>query len=120
MSRVAYRATKSLLIRMHVVLRETCVGEYLGKIVTLGAHREWASHAGIRIRKQIRDDSPRHRRLGELVVALENMRIDRTMRTVGSGAAKLAIVIAIVAVSAQQLCSYGSCRCKTLFIEHVY
>lgn len=120
MSRVAYRATKSLLIRMHVVLRETCIGEYLREVVALRAHREWASNAGIRIRKQISDDSPRHYRLRELVVALENVRIDRTMRTVGSGAAKLAIVIAIVAVRAQQLCSYGSCRCKTFFIEHVY
>ena len=101
------------------MLGETGVGKDLGEIVALRAHRERSSDAGIRIRERIRDRSARDRRLAELIIALKNVRIDRTVRTVGPSAPELAIVVAVMAVGAEKLCAHDARGCQPLFVEHI-
>ncbi len=85
------------------MLREAGVGQYLGQVVALRTHRVRPGDAGVGIGKRIRDQSARDCRLAELIVALEDVRVDRSVRTVRAGAAELAIVVAVMAVRAEQL-----------------
>src|SRR5580704_15894480 len=67
--------------------------------MTLGAHAVRSVGAEIGIRKCIGNQSAGRRRLAELVVVLQNMRVDGAMRTVRSASAKLAIVVAVCVCS---------------------
>ena len=69
--------------------------------------------------KQIADQSARRRGLAELIIALEDMCVDRSMRAVGSGAAELAVVIAIVAIAAENSRSHRPRRGRAILIQHV-
>ena len=91
------------------VLAEAGVGNNVVQVVTLGT--QGVRSAGSRIEdrgKKIQDcasrtSSRRNARsyLAELVAALQNVRELRTVGSVGSGAAKFPIVVAVVAVRAK-------------------
>ena len=105
---------------MQIMLREAGVGKDLGQIVALRTHREGPCGTCIGIRKQIRDRSARNRRLVELIVALENVRVDRAMRTIRSGAAELTIVVAVMAIGAEDLSANQPRRSQSLLIQHIH
>lgn len=117
--RMTRRATESVLRGMQVVLRKTGVGEDLCEIVALRTHGEGSRDAGVGIGKKIRHRSAGNGRLAELIVPLKNVRIDGTMRAIGSGAAELAVVVAVMAVGTEQLRADRTRRCQPLFIQHV-
>ena len=117
---VANRTAESILIGMQIVLREAGVRENLGQIVALRAHREGSGDAGIGIGEKIRDRSAGNCRLAELIVALENVRVDRPVRTIRSGAAELAIVVAVVAIGAEVLGAHQPRRRQSLLVQHVH
>ncbi len=107
-SGVAHRAGESC-VDVQRVLAKAGIGKNVGQVVTFGAQRIRAP--GSRIGnggKKVRDCASRSgcwRKswgdLAELVTALKNMRELRTVRAVGSGASEFAIVVAIVAVRAE-------------------
>ena len=91
--------------------------------MALGAHRVRSGDAGIGIGKKIGDESAGHCSLAELVIALEDVRVDRAVRAVRAGAAEFAIVVAVVAIGAEDLRSdqialrpspFGSTCCSRL------
>ncbi len=103
---VADGATETELVRVQVVLREAGVREDLPEVVTLGAHGIRPGDARIRSREKIGDCASWRCSLAELVIALENMSVDRAVRAIRSRAAKFSIVIAVMAVGAILLCSH--------------
>lgn len=92
------RGTRKAIIDMPGVLGKARVAQNLRQVVALPAHRVGTVHAEIRAGIEISDHQPGAHRLAELVAALKKMRPLRAMRTIRPGAAKFAIVIAIVAV----------------------
>jgi len=100
---VADRTAEPILIGMQIVLRKAGVREDLSQIVALRAHREGAGNAGIGIGEKIRDRSAGDGRLAELIIALQNVRVDRPVRTIRPGATELTIVVAVVAIGAKDL-----------------
>src|ERR1035438_2341850 len=98
---------------MQIVLRKAGVREDLSEIVALRAHRVRAGDAGIGIGEKIRDRSARDGRLAELIVALQNVRVDRPMRTIRSGATELPVVVAVVAVGTEDLSTDQARRCRS-------
>src|SRR5579863_2078595 len=98
---MAGRAGKTVLRYVVAVPGEAGVSYDAAETMTLGTHPIRPVEAEIRIRKQVRDHSAGHRSLAELVIVLEDVRVDRPVRTVRPGAAKLAIVVAVMAVGAE-------------------
>ena len=77
----------------------------LGQIVALGAQGIGAGRAQIRVGIQILagDRLPGHGRLRELVLALENVTVLRSMRPVGTVPARLTAVVVVMAIGAEDL-----------------
>lgn len=103
---VTNRARESVLGDMQAVLGPAGVGQNVGQIMTLGAHCVWTLLAQVRCRKQIGDRSPGRGSLAKLVIAFQDVRVDRAMRPIGTSTAKFAVVIAGMAVSAENLIAH--------------
>ncbi len=120
MRRVAYRATESVLRDVQGMLRPTCVRENIVRqIVAFPAHRVRTVHREIRIRIKIRDQLTGRRRLAELIPPLQQVGPLRSMRTVRPRASELAVVVAVVAIAAKQLCPYQPARGQPGFVQHI-
>lgn len=118
MSGVTDRAREAFLDVLGV-FRKTCIGGDLIQVVTLAAKCVGTVHAEIGAGKQIRDAQPRTGSLAELVAALQNVRPLRSMRTIRPAAAKLAIVVAVVAIGAENLSSHKPPLRDAVQIQHV-
>ena len=84
------------------MLREAGIGNDLRQVVTLRAHGIRPGEGQVGTRKKIRDHIARHRCLAELIVALQDVRVDRSMRTIRPGAAEFAIVVAVVTIACRR------------------
>ena len=105
MRRVANGTAETFLPHVQTVFRETRVGENLCQIMALCAQCIRSRHTQIRIREQIRHGAARGGRLAELIIALQNVRINGPMWAIRTGPAKLAIVVAIVAIGTEDTSS---------------
>src|SRR5579864_885532 len=104
---------------MTIVLRKAGVSKNLRQVVALGAHRERSSHTRIGIGKKIRDRSARDRCLAELIVALENMRVDRTVRTIRTSSTEFPVVVAVVAIGTKDLRADRPRRSQPFLVQHI-
>lgn len=111
--------TGEAVINMPGVLGKAGVRNDLVQIVALRAHRIGTVHAKVRARKEIRDQLAWQSGLAELVPALQDVRPFGPVRPVRTLAAELAIVIAIVAVAAENLYSHAAGLCYAVQIQHV-
>ena len=129
MRRMAHRAREAILDHMPGMPAEAATTHDLGEVVAFGAQSVRAAAratlgAQIGIGEEIRDELARHRRLAELISSLENMRKHRAVRAVGPVAAELAIVVAVMAIGAENLGSHGpavsvAVRDYSVLIHHV-
>src|SRR5271169_6053896 len=103
---MAHRTGETVLRYVVAVPGEAGVGDDAAETMTLCAHPIRPVQAEIRIGEQVGDHSAGHRGLAELVVVLEDVRIDRPVRTIRPGAAKFTIVVAVVAVGAENANSH--------------
>lgn len=116
---VADRAGKAVVYHMAAVLTETCVRRDLIQVVAFAAKRVRSVYAEVRIGKEIRDQLTGRWCLAELIPALQNMRPLGTVRTVRARSAKLAVVVAVVTIRAENLRSHASSLRDAVQIEHI-
>ena len=91
---------EAILRHVVAVLRKTGVSLNFVQIMTFGAHAVRPVEAYVWIGKQVRDLSAGHGGLAELIVVLEDVRVDGTVGAIRSGATKLAVVVAVMAIGA--------------------
>jgi hypothetical protein len=116
---MAYRATEAVLGYVQVVLSEAFIGDNVVQIVTLSAHRIGPGHRQVGIGEKVRDHPARYCGLAELIVALEDVRVVRSVGTVRAGTAELAIVVAVVAIGAEDARSHRARRRRSILIQQV-
>ena len=115
---MAGRTGESILRYVVTVPLETGIRYHVGQIVTLGAHAIRSIETEVGIRKSVGDQSAWRRRLAELIIVLEDVRVHRTVRTVRPGASELSVVVAIVTVGAENLDSHQSRR-RAVLVQHI-
>ena len=69
--------------------------------------------------KQIRDELSGNRSLAEIVSSLQDMREGRPVRTVGSAASEFPVIVAVMAVRAQDANTHAARRRAAIEIQHV-
>ena len=112
--RVAHRARESILLNMAGVFAEASVIHDLrqdrGTSRTTHRGRRLAPPSALRfgLGKELVTSLPGTWRLAEFIAALENVGKDRPVRSVRSVAAEFAVVVAIVAVGAQDSRAHGA------------
>ena len=57
--------------------------------------------------------------MAEFITPLENVRPHRAMRSIGARAAGFAIVVAVVAIGAEDLCAHGAALGDAVEVQHV-
>src|SRR5271166_5087257 len=102
---VAGRTGKSG-VDMALVLLEAGVRHDIAQTVAFAAHRVGPIHAEIGVPEKIGDQLARFHRLAKFVAPFQNVGPLGAVRTVRTGASKLAIVVAVVAVGAEHLRSH--------------
>ena len=112
------RTGESILRYVIAVMGETRVTHDVGQIMALGAHAVRSVETEVRIGEQVRDLAAWGRGLTELIVVLEDVRVDRAVRAIGPESAKLAIVVAVMAIAAQNPDSLQT-PCRAILIQHV-
>lgn len=117
-SAMADRAGEAV-IDMARMLLETAVGHDAGKVVTLGAERIIPGRGQIRRIIQIRDRLSWRRCLAHVIATLENMGIFRSMRTIWSRSAELAVVVAVVTIGAEDTHAHRASLPRAIEIKHV-
>ena len=115
---MAHGTGEAILRHVVAVFRKTGVSLNFVQIMTLGAHAIRPVEAYVWIGKQVRDLSAGHGGLAELIVVLEDMRVDRTVRTVRADSTELAIVVAVVAIAAENPDTHQA-PCRAILIQHV-
>lgn len=116
--RVADRTGEAILRNVIAVLEEAGVSHHIAQIMALRAHPIGSVKSKVWIRKRVGDQCAGSGGLTELIVVLKNMRVDRTVRTVRPRSAKLAIVVAVVAIGAENLEAHQTGGCAVL-VQHV-
>ena len=101
------------------MLAEAGVRDYLLEIVTLAAERVRSIHDQIRVGEQIVHQSAGHGGNAEFVAALQNVAEPRSVRPVGASAAEFAIVVAVVAICAQDAHANGAGRVHAIEVQHL-
>ena len=86
-----------------VLIPTGVLDDLAGQIMALSAHAVGPIHSQIRIGEEISNPLPRSGGLAEFIAALQNVRPFRSMRTTWPLASELAIVVAIVAIRAENL-----------------
>jgi len=119
MGRVTHRARKTVSRYVPRVLRETRVGQNLRQIVTLAAQRVRSIRTEIRVRVGIGDRSSRRCRLAELVVALQDVRVYRTVWSVGAGSTEFPVIVAVVTIRAEDPWTSEPRRNGPVQVQHV-
>ncbi len=112
-------ATESILRDVQAVLRETVIGNHVAQVVTLAAHRVGSSDGEIGVGEEVGDEPARRSSLAELIVAFQNVRVHGPVRPIRSGAAKLAVVVAVMAIAAEDAGPGGARGCDSILIELV-
>ena len=115
--RVTYR-TGEAGVDMVLVLGEAGVRHDIAQAVALAAHRIRPIHAEIGVWKQIGYQLAGQRRLAELVSTFQNVGPFGSMRTVRARPPELAIIVTVVAVRTENLCSYGPPLRRAVEIPH--
>src|ERR1035437_2829182 len=90
------------------VLVPTCIGDDVVKVMALAAHRVRTPEAQIRVWKQVCNQLTGRGRLAEFVVPLQDVGVRRSVRTAGASPSKLPVIVAIVAVGAEDLAAHGA------------
>lgn len=98
------------------MLRKTGIRYHITQIMAFSTESIRTISAEVRIGKKIRDQLPRRRSLAEFVTPLQDVRPLRAMRAVGSYAAKFAIVVAVMAIRAEDLRAHRPPRRYSVFI----
>src|SRR5215469_14402467 len=101
------------------VFLEAGVGGDVAQVMTLGAQSVVAAGGEIGWKIQIRNRQTGRWRLAHIVAPLENVRILRSVRTIGSRAAGFAIVVAVVAVRAENAGAHGAALAVAIQFEQV-
>lgn len=101
------------------LMPKTGAGHHLREIVAFGTQRIGSVDADVGVRERIRDVPTRRYRLAHLVAALENMRPLRAVRTVWSVTAKLAIIVAVVAVRTKDPRSHVPSGSDSVRLQHL-
>ena len=116
--RVADRTGEAILRYVVAVLREAGISHDFAQIVTLGAHAIGSIEAEVWIGKRVRHQSSRSRGLAELIIVLEDVRVDRAVGTIRPEPAEFAIIVAVVAIAAENPDSHQP-PCRAILIQHV-
>ena len=113
------RGTRETIIDMARVLAEAGIREDLRQVVALRAERVRTVYAEIGAGIEVDDQHSRAGSLAEFVAAFQNVCPLRTMRTIRTGAPKFAIVIAVVAIGAENLHRHASSQGHPVQIQHI-
>ena len=105
MRSVTSRTTEAI-VDVGGVLGKAGVLHDVRQVVALPAQRIGAVHTEVRVREKVADQGSRCNRLAELIPTFQDVGPLRSMRPVWPGASKLAIVVTIVAVGAEDLTTY--------------
>lgn len=71
--RMADRTGETLLRNVIAVLQEAGIANHVGEVMAFGAHSIRATEGQVRVRKKVCDQSPRRRRLAELIIVFEDV-----------------------------------------------
>ena len=115
---VAGRARKPI-INMSRVLAEAGIRENLIQIMALGAQRVRPIHGQIWAREQVSNQLAGRRGLAEFIVTFEQVQILRSVRTVRAAAAEFPIVVAVVAVRAEDAVAHVTSGRGSIQIQHL-
>lgn len=117
--RVADRAGKSS-VDVASVLAETRIPHDVGQVVTLSAKGIVTSRSQIGREIQVHDRPTRRGRLAHIIAALQNMRVLRAVRAVRPGAAEFPVIIAVMAIGAQNAGAHAAALRAAIQIQHVW
>lgn len=115
---MAGRARKSV-VHVPGVFAETAIGCDFFQVMALSAERIGAIATQIWNWEEVGDELPGPRGLAEFVTALKDVSPFRAVRTVRPQTAKLAVVIAVVAIGAENLSPHAPPLCDAVEIQHV-
>ena len=100
--RCVARGTGETILRNVIpVMSEAEIIHHIAQVMAFGTHSIGSVEAQVGIRKRVGDLAAGCRSLAELVIVLEDVRVHRAVRTVRPESAKLAIVVAVMTVAAQ-------------------
>ena len=119
MRSVADRAREAVLRNVEAVLRPAGIGHDVIQIVAFRAHRVRPLRADIGRRKRVRDRATGRGGLAELIIPFQDVRVDRTVGPVWPGAAKFAVIVAGVAIGAEDLGAHEPRGHRTILIQHI-
>ena len=111
--------TGEAIINVPAMFAETCVRQDLIEVVALPAQGIGPVNREIRIGKKVCHPLSRSRSLAQLVATLQNVEEFRSVRAIGSSAAKFPIVIAVVAVGAQNARAHRARGAGSIQIQHL-
>src|SRR5580700_7841158 len=118
MSRVASGTGKTILRNVVAVMREAEIIHHIAQVMAFGTHSIGPLKAEVGIRERVRNRAAGSCSLAELVIVLENVRVHRAMSTIWPEPAKLAIVVAVVTIAAQNPYSHQA-SCGAILIQHI-
>lgn len=119
MRSVADGAGEAVLRNVEAVLRPAGVGHDVIQIVAFRAHRVRPLRADIGRWKRVRDRATGRGGLAELIIPFQDVRIDRTVRPVCPGAAKFAVIVAGMAIGAEDLRAHEPRGGGAILIQHI-
>ena len=119
MCRVADRAGEPVLRNMVAMLSPARGRKNNAQIVALRAHGVGTLRAQIRRWKSVRDNSAGCGSLAHHIIPFQNVRVDGAMRARRPGSAKFPVVVAVVAIGAEDAGAHQPGGLRSIFIEHV-
>jgi len=117
--RVANRAGKSV-VDVASVLAEASIAHDAGQVVTLGAKGIVASRSQIGREIQVHDRLTRGVRLAHIIAALQDMYVLRAVRAVRPCAAEFPVIIAVMAIGAQNAGAHSAALRAAVQVQHVW
>ena len=115
---VANRAGEAILRYMVAVLGETGIRHDFAQVVTFGAHAVGSTEAEVWVGEGVRNQSSWSCGLAKLIIVLKDVRVNRTVRTVRPEPAEFTIIIAVVAIAAENPDAHQA-TCRAILIQHV-
>lgn len=119
MRSVADGAGEAVLRNVEAVLRPTGIRHDVIQIVAFRTHRVGPLRADVGRWKRVRDRATGCGGLAELIIPFQDMRVDRTVRPVWPGTTKFAVIVAGVAIGAEDLCSHEARGGSAILIQHI-
>src|ERR1700675_1741577 len=101
------------------MLAEAGIRKDLVQVVTFGTEGVGPVCGQVRVGEQVYDRLTGSGRLAELIVALEQMNELRSVRTIGASTPELPIVVAVMAVGAEDAYAHIAARRSAIQIEHL-